>query len=400
MKKFLFVFILFPYILNGQILFEKGYIITKDGVKTECLIKNIDWENNPSSFQYKINETDDIKTGNALTINEFCVYGYSKYISAKVLIDQSPDQLNELTSEKNPKWSEELLFLRILANGKAILYSYQSTNLLRFFYSVNGSAINQLVSKKYLIDNYTVAENNLFRQQLWIDVKCDIDDAKKIIENIHYNENELIKYFNKYNNLDGSIEVENVKREPREIFNIKITPGIKYSKMSAKNSLYDYLVYEFSQFPSFTIGVEFEVFFPFNKNKWAAIIEPEFNYFKDEFKPTPDYKTNLTMNSIELPIGIRHYFFLKGGSRFFVNGFFISGFGTNLNSKIIFNDNSNIKIYSAQSFAFGAGFSSKRTSIEFRYYTPRDMLNRYVYWSSDYSRFSLIMGYKIYYKSK
>ena len=38
----------------------------------------------------------------------------------------------------------------------------------------------------------------------------------------------------------------------------------------------------------------------------------------------------------------------------------------------------------------------KKTSLEIRYYTKRDFLGSYAYWHSDYTRFSLIIGYRFF----
>ena len=39
-----------------QIRFEKGYFITNYGKRIDCFIKDIDWKNNPTKFDYKLNE--------------------------------------------------------------------------------------------------------------------------------------------------------------------------------------------------------------------------------------------------------------------------------------------------------------------------------------------------------
>lgn len=46
----------FSFVVNAQINFEKGYFISNDNEKIECLIKSIDWKNNPTEFKYKLNE--------------------------------------------------------------------------------------------------------------------------------------------------------------------------------------------------------------------------------------------------------------------------------------------------------------------------------------------------------
>ena len=53
MNKLLFIVVLLSIIgieSKAQVIFEKGYFINREGQKTECFIKNLDWRNNPSSI--------------------------------------------------------------------------------------------------------------------------------------------------------------------------------------------------------------------------------------------------------------------------------------------------------------------------------------------------------------
>ena len=64
----------------SQISFEKGYYIDNDNKKINCLIKNIDWMNNPTEFEYKLPENDNSKRITIRSVKEFGVYNSSKYI--------------------------------------------------------------------------------------------------------------------------------------------------------------------------------------------------------------------------------------------------------------------------------------------------------------------------------
>ena len=43
----------------AQISFEKGYFINNANQKTNCLIKNQDWKDNPTEFEYKLDENSE-----------------------------------------------------------------------------------------------------------------------------------------------------------------------------------------------------------------------------------------------------------------------------------------------------------------------------------------------------
>jgi len=56
MKKLLCLTLIFTCIIlksQAQIKFESGYFIDKDGKRTDCLIQNRGWKNNPTEFHYK-----------------------------------------------------------------------------------------------------------------------------------------------------------------------------------------------------------------------------------------------------------------------------------------------------------------------------------------------------------
>ena len=62
MKKIITLIILFIGLNSiAQNKFEKGYFTTIDGNKTECLIKNEDWRQIPSQFQFKLTDKSEVK---------------------------------------------------------------------------------------------------------------------------------------------------------------------------------------------------------------------------------------------------------------------------------------------------------------------------------------------------
>ena len=77
----------------AQIQFEDGYFISNDGKKTDCLIKNIDWKNNPNEFLYKVSKDAAIKTATISDVAEFGIVNISKYQRFDVDVDQSSENL-------------------------------------------------------------------------------------------------------------------------------------------------------------------------------------------------------------------------------------------------------------------------------------------------------------------
>jgi len=157
---FLFIFSITGF---AQINLEKGYFINNQGVKTECLIKNNDWRNNPVKFEYKIKEEDKSNIKTVELIKEFSVVGKFKFIRVTVDIDRSSSYIEDLSDKRQPQFKSEVFFLKELVSGEASLYQYVDNGLIRYFYSTNNSNIKQLVYKEY-VDKYNFSkENNMFK---------------------------------------------------------------------------------------------------------------------------------------------------------------------------------------------------------------------------------------------
>jgi len=405
MKKILLIFtILFSINFFSQTKFEKGYFIDNANKKTECLIKNMDWNNSPISFEYKISENDIVNKKNIEFIKEFGVYNKSKYKRFDVLIDRSSENLNQLNFDKNPIFKNEKLFLKVLIEGNATLYIYKDENVKRFFYSISNSEPQQLIYKIYNIpDESKISYNNSYKEQLNEYLKCS-SITQKDIDKLEYKETMLSNLFLKYNQCVNPNFILQKNENNKKLFVLNIRPSINFSTLSAQLSDM-YFVTDFDRKASFGIGVEAEFIMPFNNNKWSVIVEPTYRYFKDEKKTDADYvsgnymTTKTDYKSIDTPIGIRHYFFLNDKSKFFINLSY--SFNINMKSTLIYtrSDGSvlhDLKMKSRGNIVFGTGYKYDRYSLEFRYSANRMVLANNVYWDSQYNTFSFIFGYTLF----
>jgi hypothetical protein len=390
----------------SQMVFENGYFINESNQKVDCLIKNIDWKNNPTDFEYKLSQKADIKKADIQIVKEFGINGVSKYIRALVKLDRSGDNVNdELSTDRNPIFNEEQLFLKVLIEGKASLFLYEDGNLKRLFYKMADSEVKQLVYKVYLTKENDLARNNHFRQQLFLDLKCQ-DIRMNEIERIGYNERDLCRFFVRYNECDNSQYVNFEAKQKKDLFNLTIRPGINISSLSIQNSIAAPRDTDFSTSYNFRFGVEAEFILPFNKNKWSLIIEPTYQYFKSEITtktsnvPGGMLTANVDYKSIELPFGIRHYFFLKNGFKIFTNASYIIDFSSKSSIPFIRSNGSELSsldVKSRNNLAIGIGCKHKdKYSLEMRYQTNRNILDGYTYWNSDYKTVSVIFGYSFF----
>ncbi|XMO86872.1 tRNA modification GTPase [Algibacter sp. AS12] len=405
-RKFLIILItILTLSCYSQISYEKGYYIDNNNQKINCLIKNIDWRNSPTQFEYKISENSEPQIATFKTAKEFGVYNISKYIKSVVNIDRSHDNINNLTTDKNPVFNKETLFLKVLVEGKSNLYQYIDGKLNRYFYGNDVSNIKQLVFKVYKIENNDIRKNNRFRQQLWNDLKCPNFKMNRV-EKLNYRKKDLVAFFTDYSKCHNKEIVSLEPKQKRDLFNLTIRPRFYSSTLSIKSTNPDFSTINFDMESGIRFGLEAEFILPFNKNKWALAAEPTYQKFKAE--QSADARNinggkiiaNLDYTSIEVPVSIRHYIFLNEKSKIFVDASLVFDFSSNSTIDIKRNDGSSLydlDIKTSSNLALAVGYKLNETySLSLRYQTKRDLLATYTGWVADYNTVSMIFGYSLF----
>lgn len=380
---------------TAQIGFEKGYLIDNEDQRKECLIRNLDWQKNPTYFLYKLDEDGDLDSGKLVNVKEFGVYGYSKFIRKEVEIDRSPEDLSEimsdLTSSRNPIWSQEVVFLKVLVEGKASLYSYMERNFLKFFFGIGDTSIRQLVNKDYRFDEYNIVTNDYFRQQLFNLIKCG-DRPYADVEKISYSRRDLEKYFLQYNDCVEDTSLTYNTETGREIFNLRITPAFNYTSVAFTDFTPFKRTFDYGHAIGFRIGLDAEYILPFKKNKWGIMIEPSYQYIN--FIEPPEGAEPLKYNSLEIAGGLRYYLYLNENTKLFLdvylNAIACTDFGA-----IVTIEYEDLDIRQRPSVSLGVGYNCKKWFAAFRYYTSQNILENYTTCSSDYRKMSFIIGYRL-----
>jgi hypothetical protein len=398
MKKLLLVLLIFTLqFISAQIKFEKGYLITNDGEKKEVLIKNKDWLNNPTEFTYKIAESTEELTGNTTNVKEFQVYGYDKLVKYKGKVDASANILHNLSNNEEPEWIEKDIFLYEISSGKKRLYSYYESNNSKFFYADENGEITPLIYKEYIPNNTnSVYTNETYKNQL---KKLFADDAvvSKSAEKTDYEKEKLVKLFNQYNNISTDKNKEKFEKRKRTNLNLYVKPGLNMMKLNfygpSSNSTTDA---EFNK-TAFKFGVELEHVLPFNKGKWALLIEPTYNSITAQDKSDNGV---VKYSYIEFNLGAKHYMHIDPTSKVFLSAKIplfsaVASKSTLEYTSDYFEETIDLNKLSSN-FIFSAGFVYKNKFLVELSYAMKRSISMESNWGSELSVTSVSLGYNLF----
>jgi hypothetical protein len=380
-----FILLVVGHISIAQIGFEKGYFIDKGGTRTECTIENSDWKNNPSEFLYKIDGSTPAAK-QVTNVVEFGIYNRSTYKTTTVDIDRSFFVIGE-SYNKNPDFKKETLALKLLVSGTASLYYYEDRDIIRFFFQVGQRAVEQLVFKEYMSGQQRISKNETFKQQLWLNVKCG-STTQSMVNDLRYDEKSLTNYFTKFNQCSGdkpSLE----KTVKRKTFFAHLSSGVGVSSLAVEFSdQFQGFTREFKSHLSYHVGVELEFILPFNRNKWALLVEPSFNTFNGQ---DDESVYEAKFNTLELGLGARHFFHLNENSKILVNAMVITYLPLDKTIGVF-----NLERAINYGVAVGAGYAYKRLSVEVRHNFNYEVLGNYLSWSAQQERSIVVLRYRVF----
>lgn len=388
----------------AQIKYEKGYYITDGGEKNEGLIRNLDWKNNPASFEIKTSSEDHSKTMHIAQVKEFGLYDGPRFVKETVMMDRSSTEISALSTESAPNFQEATVFLKPLVKGKATLYYYEQGNLIRYFYNVGNGHVKQLVQKSYLVKSPSggdaVAVNNEFRNQLRYDLKCSGMDTSGV-NSLSYRYTDLTNYFIKYNQCSDVNFIMEDSEKVNNGFNLTVRPRVNLTsfKLGLEG---DSSEGDFGSKTNPSAGIEAEYIFPFNHGRWSLIAEVSYMYFNGEFtrvwNPGKLYKTEekrtVDYSGLDLTVGPRYNIFLTDKSKLFLNtGALIA---IPLSGNITLANSGSIKMAESISLFGGVGYKYNRLSAEARIQTASEKLGETFYWHGDMNNVSVILGYQLF----
>jgi hypothetical protein len=393
MKKHTFfaLFLAVNFACTAQIKFENGYFITNGGQKKFCLIRNIDWLYNPTSFSYKDSANGQVQKADMEHVSEFGILNYSRYKRYAVNIDTSGGSIDQINSNSLPEFKQEIFFLKVLVDGKASLYLYNSRGMTRFFFTIDDSLKpEQLIFKSYYASQNLIAENNTFRDQLLNNLLCPSINQHEV-ERVGYEKKDLEKLFEQYNNCQQSTSTSFEGKHEAVYFNLNFKPAINISSLSLFDHSNGPNTTAFGSKLSFSAGLEAELVLPFNKNSWSVILEPSFQSYRSSY---PANNSSINYRTIELSAGIKHFFFLTPNTKLFLTGSLFYAFP--VNSTFVY-ESADLSLVSRIDARISAGYMYKsRYGIELKYELPRNILDYYEFIISHYNTTSIVLTFKLF----
>lgn len=400
MKNLLFItFLFFQISLFSQIKFENGYYITNSGSRVDCLIKNKDWKGNPNTILIKKDLSSQVESLTISDIKEFGVIGKSQYVRRQVQIDISSDHLDNLSLQREPKFETKNLFLKTLVSGKAHLFQFtEKDGLSKYFFSLDGGETTQLIYKRYVNEKREIFYNKDFREQIYSQLTCG-SKMLEMVRSVEYNSKDLTKVFIGYNTCEN-VDYNVFKNNNKAQFHLSLRPGLNFYSMEVTTPnevVYGYI--DFGMQTALRVGAELELVLPFNKNKWAVILEPVYASFKsDAVGPLGlyGYYASVNYQYVDINFGVRHKFYLANDALIFAN--FTYGYVKELGeAKIDFDKRTDIELSQLGNFKFGLGCKFlNKFSGEIQYAFKGQVASDYSNWGADYQGYSIILGYTIF----
>ncbi|HEU0137120.1 MAG TPA: hypothetical protein VFQ50_07510, partial [Flavobacterium sp.] len=209
-------------------------------------------------------------------------------------------------------------------------------------------------------------------------------------ENVDYNSTDLVDLFVRYNQTESPNFNNLREKQNKNSLKFAVTAGVSLANVSLYN-VTNSGEFDFEQQQIFSVGMELEYIMAFNQKKWALFLSPNFQSYSADGKEGT-HALRINYKFIELPAGLRHYFYLNDQSKIFINAGYLLVFDTTVNT--ITYGPSTLEISRTSNAFVGAGFSYGKFGLEIRYNTVRGLLSSYHGRTASYNATSAILSYK------
>ncbi|MGB3800349.1 MAG: hypothetical protein WA952_11100, partial [Lewinella sp.] len=317
----------FPYLLtllllglrvSAQSQYVPAYLVDETGEEVAVEILDRDWVDNPRRFRYR--EGNDDRVGTLEGIREF---GYAdgslRYLRATVDIDRSDDRPSKLSSSPQPLYESDTVFLEWLVDGEADLFYWEKGEVRRLFYRLGDAAPTPLVNRRYR-RGYRIIDQALYRGQLRTDVNCDVPDYA--FKDLTYQREDLVHYFADYNDCRGADYRKSLRPPAPGNVRLYLRPGGAYffGELRTDNGAPTPEVSPLVETLGARVGLEVEMVLPLANERWSLFAEAYVQRVSSGGDSTTAPGSTVNLRSVNVPLGVRRYFYLSGDRSLFIQG--------------------------------------------------------------------------------
>lgn len=303
---------------SSQQKFKEGQITLQNGTTINCFIKYVHTQTNPEKITYKVNIDDEEREYNQREIQGFTVENRIKFIKETVDFDNSEEDSNKLSYNKEPEYIKVTALLEVLIEGNASLYRLYKNGKARYFYKIDDNPIVPLIYKRYLVPTGFVRENFDYITELNNNVNC----TGKIItkkRDLEYYAKELMKYFNEYNKCKGK---ESTFIMAKEKTSIGVAARVGYGVITSSINYEGYspLKVNSKEGNRKDIGIQLEINLPYYLRKWSIIGDLYYYNINQNFthmteNPYRINESSIKIQSLNVSVGFRYNIYLNPNNK-------------------------------------------------------------------------------------
>lgn len=315
MLRYLLVVIVVIVVAGGQWLtaqahYRPAYLIDETGTRREVSILDRDWADNPRRFRYLSGA--ERREGTLANVREF---GYAdgslRYLRSVVLIDQTSDRVNDLSTSEQSEYQRDTVFLEWLVDGEADLFYWEAGDVRRFFFRQGEGDPQPLINRRYR-NRQLIVRQELYRGQLRSSVNCGTTD--ETLRRLMYPRTAFVQYFEAYNDCrEVNYRVSFRDRSARP-FRFAFRPGVEfYVGHTASTSALG--IESRASLPptaAWRMGLEVEYVIPLRNERWRLFSEVYYHHVRGEELEEGSRNVTINLRSVNLPLGVRRYVPLPG----------------------------------------------------------------------------------------
>ncbi len=397
---FFFCFLMTPFLM-AQVKFEEGYLVDLDGDTLRVFVEVQSWTKNPDEVIYRQNAEATTERAGPATVQAFCVEGL-KFASKVIEVDITPEDVREVGNSLDAKIVRRNVFLKVLVEGEATLYLYDDNRRRKFYYSVGEGEVTPLVYRRLAYSGETVRENNSYQTQLNHVVNCN--KTQKEVENVDYNLNSLVRYFQEYNECKGTAQMSYLRNNRFKQFHVylKGAVGMMSADLLILSRRSNSFETEISGEPLYSFGLESEYSWSSKKKRFSVILSAGYQQFTFEDLRATD---SLSMEGkfIQIGVGTRYSIHFNESARWFASAgyahYLSAGAGYTYRDDEFLRNPSDVEfdLNSGPGYFLGTGVELRnRFLVQVRYDARIEKENDYVLRNPTFSTFSIDLGYRLF----